>query len=248
MALQEALSAFVAKHPRVQEVFYLTTPPGVALKFLRAGHLDVGNLRLSSSPHVFISPPAVLEQLVAEGRMKAHFPFMRSQGIVLLVRKGNPRQVTGLESLTRPDVRLFLSNPVNEKVSYEIYANCLRRLAGELGLKLDFLDHPAGRPDTAKLIYGETIHHREAPQALADGRADVAAVFYHLALRYQRIFPELFEFVWPEATPGESSCDHGSIHCGLIGDGGAWGPVLLEFLRGKEVAAIYDSHGLSAAA
>lgn len=247
MALQEALHAFVAKYPEVEDVFYLTTPPGVALKFLRAGRLDVGNLRLSVSPHVFISPPAVLEQLVAEGRMAAHLPFMRSRGVVLLVRRGNPRQVTGVESLLRPDVRLFLSNPVNEKVSYEIYVNCLRRLAANRGVKLDFLAHFPGPSDPDKLIYGETIHHREAPQALADGRADVAAVFYHLALRYQRIFPDLFEFVWPDGTPGASECDVSSIHCGLIGDGGVWGARLLEFLRGQEVAAVYDRHGLSAA-
>jgi hypothetical protein len=247
MALQESLRAFVTQYPEVEDIFYLTTPPGVALKFLRVGYLDVGNLRLSVSPHVFISPPAVLEQLVAEGRMKMHVPFVRSRGVVLLVRKGNPKQVVGVESLLRPDVRLFLSNPVSEKVSYEIYVNCLRRLASEHGVKLEFLAHPPGRPDPDKLVYGKAIHHREAPQALADGRADVAVVFYHLALRYQRIFPELFEFVWPEGAPGASRCDVGSIHCGLIGDGGVWGTKLLEFLRGQEVAAIYDRHGLSAA-
>jgi len=30
---------------------------------------------------------------------------------------------------------------------------------------------------------------------VADGRADTALVFYHLGLRYQRIFPEIFDFV-----------------------------------------------------
>ncbi len=247
MALQEALRAFLAKYPELEDIFYLTTPPGVALDFLRAGYLGVGNLRLTVSPHVFISPPPVLEQLVAEGRMNTHFPFMRSRGIVLLVRKGNPKQVAGVESLLRPDVRLFLSNPVNEKVSHEIYTNCLHCLAGELGLKLGFLAHPPGQPDPNKLTYGATIHHREAPQALADGRADVAVVFYHLALRYQRIFPDLFEFVRPEGVRAESGCDNSSIHCGLIGDGGAWGVRLLAYLRTKEVASIYDTHGLSAA-
>ena len=32
-------------------------------------------------------------------------------------------------------------------------------------------------------------HHREAPQALADGEADVAMVCYHLALRFVRVYP-----------------------------------------------------------
>ena len=247
MALQEALHAFVAKYPEVEDVFYLTTPPGVALKFLRAGRLDVGNLRLSVSPHVFISPPAVLEQLVAEGRMAAHLPFMRSRGVVLLVRKGNPRQVTGAESLLRPDVRLFLSNPVNEKVSYEIYVNCLRRLAANRGVKLDFLAHFPGPSDPDKLIYGETIHHREAPQALADGRADVAVVFYHLALRYQRIFPELFDSVWPAGSRGNQHCDINRFGFGLVDGGGPWGSTLDTFLMTDEVTSIYAAHGLERA-
>ena len=46
-----------------------------------------------------------------------------------------------------------------------------------------------------KVEYGERIHHREAPQAIMDGRADVAIVYYHLALGYTRIFPSLFEMV-----------------------------------------------------
>lgn len=242
MALAETLRAFVAARPDVADVFYCTTPPGVALAFLRAGRIDVGNLRLSTAPHVFISPPAVLDQLVAEGRMPAHRPFMRSRGVTLLVRKGNPKRIESVASLSRPDVRVFLSNPVNEKFSYDTYARWLR---ARHGAALHFLDHPPGRPDPTKLVYGEAIHHREAPQAVADGRADVAVVFYHLALRYTRIFPELFESVSPPDM--HDAGDVSRFHCGVIGDGGAWGARLLEFLLGDETAAIYRRHGLDPA-
>lgn len=238
MALHETLRAFVAAHPDVGEMFYCTTPPSVALKLLRAGTIDIGNLRLSVVPHVFISPPAVLDRLVAEGRMTSHRPFARGRGVALLVRKGNPANIDGVAALARPTVRVFLSNPVTEAVSYDIYTRWLRR-----GAALPFLDHPPGQPDAAKLIYGESIHHREAPQAVADGRADVAVVFYHLALRYVRIFPDEFEFVCPPADVG----DTGSVHCGLIGDGGRWGASLVAFLQGAETAAIYRRHGLDPA-
>lgn len=241
MALHEALAAFVQQHPNVGDVFYCTTPPGVALKLLRAGRIDVGNLRLSAAPHVFISPPAVLDQLVGEGRMPSHRPFARSRGVALLVRQGNPKRIDGVGALRRPDVRVFLSNPVNEKVSYDIYARWLRRSAVQAGVAADFLDHPPNRPDPAKLVYGESIHHREAPQAVADGRADVAVVFYHLALRYARVFPDVFEFVWQ--APADDS-DMSRLHCGAIGDGGAWGAAALAFLHSDATAAIYARHGL----
>lgn len=247
MALQEALRAFLTKHPEVEDIFYTTTPPRVGLQMLRAGCLDIGNLRLSVTPHVFISPPAILDQLVAEKRMSGYRSFMRSRGVVLLVRKDNPKNVVSLRDLLRDGVKLFLSNPINEKVSYQIYTDCLRRLAMHEGVTLAFLAHAPGQPDPGKLLYGQSIHHREAPQAVADGQADVALVFYHLALRYQRIFPDLFEFVWPAGSLGEQDCDINHFSCGLVGDGGAWGRKLEAFLMTDEVTAIYAAHGLERA-
>lgn len=245
MALQETLRAFIAREPALeQQVFYTTTPPRVALQMVRAGCLDIGNLRLTLAPRVFISPPAVLDQLVSEQRMLSHRPFMRSRGVVLLVARDNPKGISGIEDLLRKDVKLFLSNPLTEQVSYQIYTDCLRRLAMHSGVTLDFLVHAPGRPDPGKLMYGDNIHHREAPQAVVDGRADVAVVFYHLALRYQRIFPEHFDFVWPTGSLGAQECDVNHFNIGLIGDGGEWGQRLLDFLGSEEVTQIYASHGL----
>jgi hypothetical protein len=53
-----------------------------------------------------------------------------------------------------------------------------------------------------------------------DGRADVALVFYHLALRYQRIFPEYFDFVWPNGSLGGQSLDNNFL---VAVYGGEWG-------------------------
>ena len=138
MALEEALRVFLVQNPEVEEIFYTTTPPRVALQMLRAGCLDIGNLRLSVSPHVFISPPSVLDELVREGRMATHQKFMRSRGVVLLLQKGNPKKIASLRDLLRADVRLFLSNPKTEKISYQVYTDCLRRLGGHESLTLDF--------------------------------------------------------------------------------------------------------------
>lgn len=247
MALREVLAAFLAENPAVEDVFYTTTPPRVALQLLRAGHLDIGNLRLSVKPHVMIGPPPVLDQVVAAGHMATYRPFMRSRGVALLVMKGNPKKVFGAADLLRDDVRLFMSNPITEKVSYQIYLGALRRLATVEGVTLGFLEHALGQPDPGKLIYGKSIHHREAPQALADNRADAAVVFYHLALRYQRIFPELFDFVQAAAWGPDEEMDVGRTDCGLVGDGGAWGGALLDFLATETVTHIYRAHSLEPA-
>ena len=244
MALREVLAAFLAENSAVEDVFYTTTPPRVALQLLCAGHLDIGNLRLTVKPHVMIGPPPVLDQAVAGGHMVAYRPLMRSRGAALLVRKGNPKRIFGATDLLRDDVRLFMSNPLTERVSYEAYLGALHRLATVEGVTLGFLEHAPGQPDPGKLIYGGSIHHREAPQALADNRADVAVVFYHLALRYQRIFPELFDFVQPAAWTQDGEREIGRADCGLVGDGGAWGNALLDFFATETVMQIYRAHGL----
>ena len=245
MALKETLALFQETHPAVQGIFYVTTPPGPGLLLLRHGSLRIGNLILSARPHVFISPPAVLDSLVREGYMQRHVPFMRNQGSVLLVKKGNPKNIAGVADLNRQDVRLFLSNPVTETVSCQGYINTLAGVAAREGVALSFLTDD---PPSPRICYGEQIHHREAPQAIIDGRADVSVVYYHLALRYTRIFPELFTMIplggtidqpqpWPENVISLS-------HAGLIHDGGQWGNALLDFLASEAVSQIYSHHGL----
>lgn len=244
MALEQTLQAFARLHPAVEEIFYTTTPPRIALQIMQSGGLQIGNFRLSVTPHVFISPPQVLDKLSVAENLSRSAPFMRSRGVVLLVPKENPKNIAGICDLLRDDVRLFLSNPITESVSYQIYTDCLRQLANVRGITLDFLAHPPGQPNPKKLVYGESIHHREAPRMVADGRADTALVFYHLGLRYQRIFPEIFDFVWPEGSLGNQDCAIGNTNCGLIGTGGAWGETFYEFLFSDTVTEIYREHGL----
>jgi ABC-type sulfate transport system substrate-binding protein len=244
MALAETLQAFVRRYPAVDDIFYLTTPPSVLLRLLETGGLCVGNLRFSVAPHVMLSPPPILDRAVAAGRMRTHRPFMRSLGNVLLVRKGNPKSIRTIADLARPDVKLFLSNPLNETASYQVYTDSLKALAGRAGQALDFLSDPAEH--SVRVVHGERIHHREAPQTLADGRADAAFLYYHLALRYTRIFPDWFEIVLVDDTPAAPAAENviSHFHAGLVDGGGEWGGQMLDFLFSEEVEKIYRHHGL----
>ena len=242
MALAEALAVFRARHPAVDDIFYATTPPRVLVAALKSGALLLGNLRLSATPHVFISPAPVLERLRQDGHVREHHPFAQSRGSVLLVRKGNPQRIAGVADLARADVRIFLSNPVTETVSYEVYATTLRRIAARDGLDCGFLDAAPGA--LPRMVYGDCIHHREAPQCLADDRADVAVILSHLALRYTRIFPDLFEMLALTADDDPAQVIS-AIHIGSVGDGGEWGARLIAFMRGEDAAAIHRHHGLA---
>lgn len=237
MALQETLAAF-ARECRLDDIFYLTLPPPAILPLLNAPRMQIGNLRLRLSAHVFISPPGILDRAVAAGYARPHRPFMQSQGNVLLVRRGNPHAIRDIASLIDSDLRLFLPHPTNEAAAYRVYTETLQAFAADAGARWDFTDTKTKLP---KVINGKRIHHREAPLALAEDRADVALVYHHLGLRYQRIFPEWFDTIALPLTPANRISD---FHASLCTDAGQWGAQLMEFLQSEKVSAIYRHHGL----
>lgn len=245
MALEDALRAFGAATPEAGEPFYTTTPPRVASELLASGALRIGNLRLSVRPHVFISPPAVLESLRSAGHVGERAPMARNRGSVLLVRKGNPRGIGGLSDLARPDVRVFFSNPVTEKVSFDAYFETVKGVAAREGVALDFVDERGALRPLPRLVFGEVIHHREAPLAVGGGAADVAVVFRHLGLRCVLAFPDRFELV---ALGHEPEHVKSETHIALVGDGGEFGAAFVAFMRGPQAARIYERHGLDSLA
>lgn len=245
MALKDCLEFFKEQNSGLSEIFYATTPPGPIVNILKRGGLQMGNLIISIDPHVFISPPKVLNGFFTEGLITEHVPFVRNQGNVLLIKKGNPKKIVNVSDLARMDIRLFLSNPYTEETSFSAYYDTLTALSSGQEGDLDIMQKKTAQ---GQVVFGRCIHHREAPQAVADSSADVAIVFYHLALRYLRIFPDLFDAIplggsikKPEPLPGNII---GVTNMGLVGEGGKWGRKLIHFLRSKQALAIYRYHGL----
>lgn len=251
MALAETLQLFCQQHPAVQDIFYATTPPSVIVNMLLHGGVYLGNLLLALRPHVFISPPAILQSLVDKKFIQPHRAFMRSRGNVLLVRANNPKQIRSVTDLTKPQVRLFLSNPERETASFQVYAQTLVNYAAQQGLLITDTS-AASLAMHYNLVFGNRIHHREAPQALYSDQADVAVVYYHLALRYTRIFPGEFALVMldgsdvSEPTPSAHNI-LSDYHLALIGDGGVWGSRFEVFMMSDAATQIYRHHGLDRA-
>jgi hypothetical protein len=78
--------------------------------------------------------------------------------------------------------------------------------------------------------------------------ADATIVYFHLALRYTRIFSDLFDFI-PLGGTREQPQPYaenrvGKIHLGIVGDGGPWGTSFIEFMLSRTVADVYAVHGL----
>lgn len=243
MALQETVEVFLQRHPDLVDIFYATTPPNVLINIMEQGGILTGNLKISRSPDVFISPTNIMESLQKKELISAHHKFAHSHGNVLLVKKSNPKNISSIADLLREDVTFFISNPNTEKASYQVYYESLLGICEEENLDTTALHRK-------NLIYGEKIHHREAPQAIYSDKADAAIVYYHLALRYCRIFPDDFDFIplgGSKENPQPGKANVRTEYCvGLINnsDNKPSGQKFIEFLLSDEGAAIYTSHGL----
>lgn len=246
MALEACIRAFVEATPDVGDVFYTTTPPGLLLDALRGKGLAVGNLRISRKPDVFIGPSDILDGLAKEGFVKSHTAFAQSQGTVLLVRKGNPKGISGLADLLSDDVILTCSNPQTETASFAVYREAVRLLAHDSGTdEKAIIDKLSTAGPTT--VHSQLIHHREVPELIAAGQADCGVIYYHLALRYSRVFPKLFEFIdigGLVLDKAESGHPLTRYHIGLVNDGGTSGEAFVDFMQQDVAKALYQGHGL----
>jgi len=232
MALQQSVQEFLVKYPDAQDIFYATTPPGVLVNALQNNGLLLGNLTLSVQPNIFIGPEFILDKLIELQYCEYYTRFIKSQGNVALVLKGNPLNIKTTSDLINDDVCLFLSNPETEKASYQVYFEFLLNS----GLTDDDIEN-------IKIHYGQKIHHREAPQALYSGEANVAIVYYHLALRYCRIFPDVFDIV--ELLPLNSDINPVTEYAiTILNNAGLFGQSFSQFMLSEQVSSIYQQHGL----
>jgi ABC-type molybdate transport system substrate-binding protein len=245
MALEAVVRAFVEAHPDVGDVFYTTTPPAPLVDAALGNGLAVGNLHISRKPDVFIGPGPILDGLVDAGIMEGHAPFAESRGNVILVRKDNPKGIKSVADLLSDAVTLACSNPVTEKASYVVYRDTLTGLAGNkeeaeaLATKISV--------EGAHTVHSRTIHHREVPQLLANASADAAIVYYHLALRYTRIFPDVFDMVDLGGVPDGERREENKVtryHVGRVGKGNQWGSRFVSFLKSSTAQHLYEEHGL----
>jgi Bacterial extracellular solute-binding protein len=177
-------------------IVLVTLPQPILVQMIRTGGVALGNLSLDVGrtsgfyPDIFMGYPEPLRQLHQLGVIEpqARF-FCKNRGVALLVRKGNPLGIHGLDNAIRTGTRVALPD------AGDVRAKCLAATEKLLG-----------KPAADALVTAEVsfpgrlgIMHRDLPEMVARGYADVAFTWYHLVSYWARIFPNHFEFV---AVPG----------------------------------------------
>lgn len=238
--------------------WFFTTSPPISPDQITNQHVGLGNFRSSCRPQVAIGNQTVMDDLAVRGYTDGTpVAIIRNRGNVLLVKKGNPKLITGIWDLERDDVRVAFPNQDRESSSFDNYRNSLYNMAvNERGTAAaDTLYNAVFNNTTVygKWLNGYRIHHREVPWSVSIGHADAAILFYHTALYAVRTFPKRFEIVPLGGTPDNPQPVTGNAVATnyAVRIAGTWTPKqyearerLMSALQSSEFTAILQRHGL----
>jgi hypothetical protein len=179
----------------LDNVIVVTLPQPIVVQTVKTGAIALGNLTLEFTrasgyyPDVVMGGPAPLQALRKLGAIEpqARF-FSRNRGRALLVRKGNPLGINGLLDVARTNARIAQADSV-EAGARAGNRNAVEALIGKPAADAVFaheVEHFPGRLG---------ITHRDVPEMIARGYADVGLTQYHLISFWARTFPNHFELV-----------------------------------------------------
>jgi Bacterial extracellular solute-binding protein len=179
----------------LDNIVVVTLPQPIVVQMIRTGGVAFGNLTLEVSrksgfyPDIVMAGPEPLREVRKLGAIEpqARF-FSRNRGPALLVRKGNPFGIHGLTDVTRTGVRIALPD-ATEQAARVRYRVAIEGLIGKSAADAVFDAEVRHFPGRIGIV------HRDLPEMVARGYADVAFTQYHLISYWTRIFPNHFELV-----------------------------------------------------
>jgi hypothetical protein len=180
----------------LDNIVVVTLPQPIVVQMIRTGGIALGNLTLDVSrksgfcPDIVMAGLAPLREVRKLGVIEQQARFLaKNRGLALLVRKGNPLGIHGLTDVVRTGARVALPDAGEGAASRARVRVAVDELSGKSAAEAIFV---AEAPPFAGRL---GIVHRDFPEMVSRGYADVALVQYHLASYWTRLFPNHFELV-----------------------------------------------------
>jgi ABC-type molybdate transport system substrate-binding protein len=172
-AMDDVVGAFQKQNPGTK-VGLITLPPGLLLTAIEKGGWTYQGRTVAGLPDVYASVNlGHLKRLKQKEMMDTYAIYMHNE-MELMVAKGNPKVIKGIKDLVRPDVRTSLPNPVNEGIM-QFYG---RKVLERHGV---WNQISAGKEcfscQTTPNNWFTSVHHRETPERILDGRSDTGIVW-----------------------------------------------------------------------
>jgi Bacterial extracellular solute-binding protein len=181
----------------LDNIVVVTLPQPVVVQMIRTGGVALGNLTLDVSRKSGFYPDVVMggsDRLRELRKLRVIEPqarfFSKNRGPALLVRKGNPLGIHGLTDVIRTGARIALTEAANDPGS--LHARSRAAVDELIGKSAADALFDAKVPDFPGRL---GIMHRDLPEMVARGYADVALTWYHLVSYWTRIFPNHFALV-----------------------------------------------------
>ena len=172
-AMDEVIGSFQKTHPGVT-VGLITLPPGLILSAIQGGGWVYNGKEYRCAPDIYASVNlGHLRQLKAAALMSQYAIYMHNE-LQIMVAKDNPKKITGIEDLVRPDVRTSLPNPVNEGIM-QFYA---RKVLERHGIWSGIANgQECVSCQTTERNWFTAVHHRETPERIRDDKSDAGIVW-----------------------------------------------------------------------
>lgn len=244
----------------MKNVFYTTSPPVFFPQTINH-NLQFDNLDIKCMPSVIVASQKAMSKMADKGLIEGDMvPLYQDQGVVMLVKKGNPKGIHNIWDLAKKGVHLVTPNPEMESGAFGGYRDAIYYMAknsqapkGMTAEHLIDLVFNGKSRDPNKWLAGYRIHHRDEPWSVAYGKADVALILYHLGRYTKEVFPETFDVISlggtlenPQPLPGIKT---GTRYVALLK--GDWTPIqdkarkqLLEDFKSDKFTQILLAHGL----
>lgn len=235
MVLPDLVAGFSDAYQRFGPVFYDTLPPGIVVVQLRAGGLRMGCLQLAFVPAVVAASPAALGELESEGLVGPARTYA-SNVLALMVPAGNPAGVTGLADLARPGLRVALPDPNTEEIGRLALHALQAAGAARLREEVELTKHHSGQT-----IF-TSIHHRQTPAWVAEGRIDVGVVWQTEARHHAAIGTAV------EAVPVDDAVNQRGYYAAAVTTAAPHrdqAEAFVEYLAGPAGRNIYAGYGFS---
>jgi len=181
-AMDDVIGAFRRGEPGLT-VGLITMPPGLIVQAILAGGWIYKGHEYAATPDIYASVNlGHLKRLKAAGVMSQYAVYMHNE-LQILVAKGNPKKVAGIDDLVRADVKTSMPNPVNEGIM-QFYA---RKVLERHNIWQEISDgKECVSCQTTANNWFTAVHHRETPQRILDGKSDAGIVWKTEVLEARR--------------------------------------------------------------
>jgi hypothetical protein len=172
-AMDAVISTFENDRPLVK-VGLITLPPGLLLEAIEKGGWRYGDIAYPLRPDIYASVNlGHLKRLKTLWMMNAYSVYMHNE-LQIMVAKGNPMSIHGIDDLGRENIKTSMPNPVNEGIM-QFYG---RKVLERHGLwRIISANKECVSCQTTERNWFTAVHHRETPERIRTGQSDAGIVW-----------------------------------------------------------------------